>query len=150
MNRRASRSLAAVLPQRREDARLIYLDAIARRLTSISQPGLVVDVGGGRECRFAQFRPPDADIRIVAVDVSPEELAANADVDDRQLADVTEGLPFEPASVDLITSEAVLEHLADTERLISHCARVVRPWGRVHQPLLVEVLPTRSREPSPS
>jgi SAM-dependent methyltransferase len=128
-NRRLSRSLGAVLPQRREDARVIYLEAISRRFARISTPALIVDVGGGRECRFAHLRPPGADMRIVAVDVSPEELAANTDVDDTRVADATLELPFDTASVDLVTSEAVLEHLVDTERFVSHCARVIRPGG---------------------
>lgn len=130
VNRRMSRWLATRLPQKKDDAQLIYLDAIARRLNSISEPALVVDVGGGRECRFARFRPADTDIRIVAVDVSPEELAANDEVDEKRVADVTKELPFDPATVDLVVSEAVLEHLADTESFIAHCARVVRPGGQ--------------------
>lgn len=129
VNRRMSHWLEARLPQKADDPQLIYLDAIARHLTSISGPAVVVDVGGGRECHFARFRPTEADIRIVAVDVSAEELAANEDVDDKHVADVTKELPFDPATVDLIVSEAVLEHLADTESFIFHCARVVRPGG---------------------
>jgi len=117
------------LPQRREDAQLIYLQAIAERLASISAPALVVDVGGGRHCHFARYRTSRDAIKIVAVDVSADELAANTEVDETRVADVTREMPFEPSSVDVVASEAVLEHLTDTESFVANCARVVKPGG---------------------
>ena len=105
-NRQGSRWLGARLPQRKEDAHLIYLDALAGRLAWISGPAVLVDVGGGRQCHVACFRPPGAEIRIVAVDISPDELAANQDVDETRVADVTKELPFGPATVDLVSPEA--------------------------------------------
>jgi SAM-dependent methyltransferase len=128
-NRQISGWIGARLPQKSLDAQRIYLTAIAERLNSLSGPSLVVDVGGGSRCHFAGYRPPHADITIVAVDVSSDELARNVDVDEKRAADVTKEMPFAAGTVDLVASEAVLEHLSDTERFISNCARVVKPGG---------------------
>lgn len=128
-NRRISRIVGARVPQRREDAQLIYLEKISERLASLSAPALVVDVGGGRHCHFARVRPAEGAITIVAVDLSVEELAANTDVDETRVADVTKEMPFESSSVDVVASEAVLEHLTDTESFVANCARVLKPGG---------------------
>ena len=129
VNRRISRRIGARLPQKKEDAQEIYLRAMAERLAALPPSATVVDIGGGRHCHFAAFRPPGSQIRIVAVDVSREELAANADVDETKIADVTRGLPFESGSVDVVASEAVLEHLTDIESFIVDSARVTKPGG---------------------
>jgi SAM-dependent methyltransferase len=129
LNRAVSRRIGMRLPQKKEDAQVMYLDAVACCLASLSGSALVVDVGGGRECRFARYRRAAAGIRIVAVDVSAEELAENRDVDETRVADVTKDFPFERASVDLVASEAALEHLRDTESFVAHCERAVKPGG---------------------
>lgn len=91
---------------------------------------MVVDVGGGRHCSFADQLPLDRDIDVIAVDVSPEELAANTSADEVRLGDVVEHLPFGDGEVDLIVSRTLLEHVQSVERAACEMARVLRPGGR--------------------
>jgi SAM-dependent methyltransferase len=128
-NRRASRWLGRHLPQKRDDAQIIYEQAIAKLLAGVDDGGLVVDAGGGRESRIARHRPMGSRVRLVAVDVAEDELARNDDVDERVVADVTKELPFAVATIDVVASQALLEHLADTEAFIAECARTVKPGG---------------------
>jgi SAM-dependent methyltransferase len=128
-NRWISRRIGTGLPQARDDIQLIYERAMSERLESLAGPAIVVDVGGGQRCHFARFRPADGGIRIIAVDVSAEEMATNDDVDEKRVADATKEMPFEPGSVDLVASRSVLEHLPDTEGFIAQCSQVVKPGG---------------------
>jgi SAM-dependent methyltransferase len=89
----------------------------------------VVDLGGGRRCVYAGAVRGDQDIRLVAVDVDAEELAQNGDVDETRVADVASGLPFDDASVDLLLSRALLEHVDGVPAAARHMARVLRPGG---------------------
>ena len=38
-------------------------------------------------------------------------------------------LPFAPASFDAVLSHAVIEHVADAQRYLAHCRRVLKPGG---------------------
>jgi SAM-dependent methyltransferase len=67
--------------------------------------------------------------KIVAIDVSRDELAHNRDVDAKLVADIVQGLPLRSRGVDLIVSRSVLEHLRQTEAFIQHASRVLKPDG---------------------
>jgi SAM-dependent methyltransferase len=123
------RKLEPHLPQKREDAAEIYHDAAARALGALNGPAVVVDAGGGRHTELVRHRPEHSDIRIVAVDISPDELGANVDADETRVADITERIPFDDASVDVIASQAVLEHLPNTEAFVAESARVLKADG---------------------
>jgi SAM-dependent methyltransferase len=88
-----------------------------------------VDLGGGRRCVYAQALRPGQDVRLVAVDIDPDELAMNEDVAETCVANVAEGLPFDDGSVDLILSRALLEHVDGVPAAARHMARVMRPGG---------------------
>jgi SAM-dependent methyltransferase len=90
---------------------------------------LVVDVGGGKSCPFAKYRRPGFGTRIVAVDVSADEIEENRDVDETRTADIMQELPFEAGEVDMIVSRSVLEHLVDLEAFVANSARVLKPGG---------------------
>lgn len=105
-----------------------YLERIAT-LMHDRRPEVVVDVGGGRSCHFADSRPPGVRTRIVAVDTAADELALNKDVDETVVADASRGLPFASDSVDLIVSRMTLEHLPDVGSFVGECARVLKPGG---------------------
>jgi ubiquinone/menaquinone biosynthesis C-methylase UbiE len=120
------------LPQARTD--LIHLNRryeqlLAETMTTESQL-LVVDAGAGKESRFVRGRPAASGAKVIGVDVSADELALNRDVDEKIVVDVDAGLPFDDGSVDVVTSNALLEHLPDVEAFIAHSARVLRPGGR--------------------
>jgi SAM-dependent methyltransferase len=89
----------------------------------------VLDLGGGRRCVYAPSVQPSGRVRLIAVDISPQELALNADVSEVCVADVAKGLPMPTASVDLILSRALLEHVVGVPASVRHMARVLRPGG---------------------
>ncbi len=131
-NRRASWALTPHLPQARRDLNelnRVYDELLVETMSGHS-PVLVVDAGAGKETRFARRRAPGSHARIVGVDVSADELELNVDVDEKRVLDAGKGLPFEDGSVDVVTSNALLEHLPDVEEFIRHSARVLRPGGR--------------------
>lgn len=90
----------------------------------------LVDLGGGRRCEYAAVVPHDRAVRLVAVDISADELAHNEDADEKVVADVAEGLPFADGEVDLVVSRVLFEHIDGVASAIAHIARVLKPGGR--------------------
>jgi SAM-dependent methyltransferase len=90
---------------------------------------VILDLGGGRTCIYAKEVEPVGRVRLIAVDISPEELALNADVTETRVADVAEHLPLPDAFADLILSRALLEHVNGVPAAIREMARVLRPGG---------------------
>jgi ubiquinone/menaquinone biosynthesis C-methylase UbiE len=128
-NVRASRRIAAALRIPSDKPFWRRFEAEARRtLATLPLGSSAVDLGGGRRCVYADALPDRAAVRLVAVDVSAEELALNADVDETVLADAGH-LPFPDGSIDLILSRAVLEHVPDVPQAAREMARVTRPCG---------------------
>jgi ubiquinone/menaquinone biosynthesis C-methylase UbiE len=151
-NKRACIAIEGHLPQNRLKLDAHYDQTVAAYVNSLAPGSVAVDLGSGKECRFARYRAPGAPIKIIGVDISDEELAKNRDVDEKRVADVTTGLPFGPAEVDLLASRYVLEHLSDTEAFIAESGRVLKPGGySVHvfaskfapSSILNSVLPSR-------
>jgi ubiquinone/menaquinone biosynthesis C-methylase UbiE len=128
LNQRLSARARDTLVPHPEELAQRYLDRITGLILE-ERPALVVDVGGGRSCLFADVRSQVPGMRIVAVDASPEELALNEDVDERLQADASAGLPFQDESADLIVSRVTLEHLPDVGSFVRETARVLRPGG---------------------
>jgi len=127
VNRRLSEGLVSFWPHRLLKLEELYsvraAEAVKRR------PGqFVVDVGGGKSLRYARLID-GSDAHVVAVDISEEELAANTDVAETKVADVSKQLPFADAEVDVLTSSAVLEHLHDVPGFLDEAARVLKPGG---------------------
>lgn len=102
---------------------------VADAIDTLPPGSTLVDVGGGRTCSFASELAPGRGVRVVAVDISPEELAANTSVDATYVADVAEKLPFAEAEIDMLVSRTVLEHVKDVERAAYEMSRVLRPGG---------------------
>lgn len=98
-------------------------------LRALPDGAVVLDLGGGRRCVYAGSVQPAGRIKLIAVDVSAEELALNKDVTETRVADVAEGLPLPTASVDLVLSRALLEHVENVPAAIGHMARVLKPGG---------------------
>ena len=63
---------------------------------------------------------PPGRLDVVAVDISPEELALNPHAARTVVADVAVGLPIPDASADLILSRALLEHVKGVPAAIDH------------------------------
>lgn len=127
-NRELSDAIVPHLPQAKLNLHEAYVDTVARYMNALPG-GVVVDVGGGRKCDFASARRAGSRVRIVAVDISTEELALNQDVDEKRLADITKELPFAAGEVDLVVSRSVIEHLRESEAFVANSARVLKSGG---------------------
>jgi ubiquinone/menaquinone biosynthesis C-methylase UbiE len=130
LNRRLSFRVDKKLNPDHGDLHRSFLRAVETEFQSLQPGAVAVDLGGGRQCVYKDAVPQDRGIRLVAVDISPEELAANQDVTDRRVADVAECLPFEDAEVDFIVSQFLLEHVDGVSRAVQHMSRVLKPGGK--------------------
>ncbi|HYI35028.1 MAG TPA: methyltransferase domain-containing protein [Thermoleophilaceae bacterium] len=76
--------------------------------------------------------------RVRGIDHSPEMLSyAHSRIDRDGYADRVElvtgdvrQLPWDDASIDLLTCQGVLHHLTELDQTVAECARVLRPGGR--------------------
>jgi ubiquinone/menaquinone biosynthesis C-methylase UbiE len=124
-NRRLSNSLKSWFPHARTNVSNGYATAVQQCLDGKGRT--VIDTGGGARCLFANMMPSDT--RIIAVDLSREELSRNKDVQGAVVADVTKHIPIEDASADLVASCYLLEHLRGTDTYVSEAARILKPGG---------------------
>lgn len=129
-NKKACKRLARLLPQARLDIYHLYEEKVVEHMNNGSSM-VIVDVGAGKACSFAQRRDPSLDNLIVAVDISEEELRENRDVDEKIVADIMHGLPFKEGQVDLVVSKSLLEHLDDVGRFFANSSRVLKEGGKV-------------------
>jgi len=131
LNKRFSARLGKRLPQARDDLFARYDRTVAEHVRRLPDSSIVVDVGGGRTCSFAsQIDERDRGrVRLIGVDVSEEELRHNSVVDETRVADVAKGLPFEDASVAMVVSRTVLEHVEDVRAFVGHASRVLVDGG---------------------
>jgi SAM-dependent methyltransferase len=107
-----------------------YDDLVLEAAQGLDAGSAIVDLGGGRQCPFAKSIDRTRGTRIIAVDISQEELDANQTVDETRRADVSEGLPFADGEVSLLVSRTLLEHVQGVPEAISHIGRAVGPGGR--------------------
>ena len=98
----------------------------------------VMDFGAGRgrrgtdlsgfQARHVNLRGDCA--RVIGVDVDPI-VNENPTIDEARVFDVGQPLPVDAASVDLVVSCAVFEHVADAEYYAGELDRVLKPGGWV-------------------
>lgn len=93
---------------------------------------VIVDIGGGKRCAFAGECRKFEGVKIIALDVSAEELEYNHDADEKIVADIASGarVPIDDSSADLVTSSSVLEHLKDLDCAFSEVSRILKPGGK--------------------
>lgn len=90
----------------------------------------VLDLGCGRG-DFGRLRPDPA-VEVVGLDHDADAVATAARYENARQADLSSGtLPFEPATFDAVFAKDVLEHLADSARMVGEIARVMRTGGRL-------------------
>jgi SAM-dependent methyltransferase len=117
--------LRPALPAR-SSAQALAEDFIPALLAA--RPGAtVVDLGCGRGDSVDAFRAADPTVQWIGVEVSGSEYETRPDVELRLFDGVA--LPFEDASVDLVFSKQVLEHVERPHELIADVARVLKPDG---------------------
>ncbi len=131
INRNLCKRVEPYLPQAKINVHSLdslYEVEVARYINSRPEQ-VVVDVGGGKSCSFAKCRDHAVKARIIAVDISEEEMKDNRDVDEKRVADITQDLPFDAEEVDLIVSRSVLEHLENLEAFVSNSKRALSKGG---------------------
>jgi len=116
------------LPHARPRITDLYRELIEELINQKSNQ-VIVDVGGGSRCFYARRRRAMSKTRLIAVDISPTQLASNSDVDQAVASDVCSALPFASESIDVITSCFVVEHLKDVNGFLNACAYVLKPGG---------------------
>ena len=108
-------------------------------LTGELRTGIIADIGCGRgeDLSLLATRHRAADVRLIGVDGSAAAVAAastalssepRASV---QCADLSEHLPFDDSSIDILYSHNVLECWPDAATFVSEAVRVLRPGGRL-------------------
>ena len=105
-----------------------FSQLVASAASAVQADGVVVDIGGGRRCIWIDAVPNR--VHVVAVDIDPDELAANPDVEDCRVGDVSKGLPLAESEADLIVSRALLEHVDGVPDAVRFMARALKPGGR--------------------
>ena len=109
----------------------LALDAV-----DLSGTERILDVGSGTGefARMALARFPH--LSIVGIDLTPgmvavaREKLAGAPQVSFEVAHA-EALPFAPRTFDVVVCANVLHHVSDPRRVLSECARVLRPSGRL-------------------
>jgi ubiquinone/menaquinone biosynthesis C-methylase UbiE len=128
-NRRRSKRLERRLPHARPRLHVRYARTVARYADK--RPGRrVVDLGAGRTSHFVALQGAGSSAEIVGVDVDRDELALNEEVDTKVVVAPGDPLPFADASVDLVVSRSVLEHVEGVAGTLAEAHRVLRPGGR--------------------
>jgi ubiquinone/menaquinone biosynthesis C-methylase UbiE len=123
INRKLSKRLGSFFPHSVNKITDNY-PAIVGRFAGSGR--VIVDVGGGAQCAFAEVCPGS---HIIAVDISLSELERNRQVSDRRVADVTEQIPLPDNSADVVSSRFVLEHLRGVGHFVEEAYRVLKPGG---------------------
>jgi SAM-dependent methyltransferase len=123
----ANRRLSTRFDRRQDHALYArYDEQVAQALIRLPAGAVVADVGGGRECSFADRVPGDHQLQIIAVDVSPDELAINTTATETRAGDVSRHIPFADCEVDLLVSRTLLEHVADVRGAANEMKRVLK------------------------
>ena len=129
-NKKCHSLIAKIFPNTKHSAYRHYREEVRRNLAdNIS----VLDVGGGKHCMFASERAKFTSIKIIALDVSAEELAFNNDADEKIVFDLASGerVPLEDEFVDMVTSSSVLEHLNNLESTVKEVSRILKKGGKI-------------------
>src|SRR5262249_22326239 len=111
-----------------ERAMQVNLDNIEKGIAGAG--GRLLDLGCGDGERTMQFARAAQAASVTGVEVTDEHAAeAHARGIEVVRADLSERLPMDDGSFDVVLSNQVIEHLADTDTFVAECKRLVRPGG---------------------
>lgn len=90
--------------------------------------GTLADLGSGDEPRFLRKVSKRVDR---AWGLDPQAKPGQEGNITIMRGDATQRLPFDDASMDQLTSLAVIEHVDDPHKILAECLRVLRPGGQL-------------------
>ena len=137
LNKKCHSFIAKIFPNTKHSAYTHYREQVSKNLADNIT---ALDIGGGKRCFFAAECRKYTGVKIIALDVSAEELAFNNDADEKIVFDLASGerIPLEDESVDMVTSSSVLEHLKNLENAVKEVSRILKPGGK-----FISVLPSK-------
>ncbi len=119
-----------------EQARLARLNRLTNeafvRFLRVPSGARVLEVGSGLGLLAAEVAAAAAGVRVVGVEISPDQIAAaiKGDALEYRHGDAHH-LQFEDGSFDLVYARYLLEHVGDPVRVLREMRRVARPGARV-------------------
>jgi ubiquinone/menaquinone biosynthesis C-methylase UbiE len=131
-NKKICKRIGAIFPNTKFDIYGHYVDLVKSK---ICDGYVVLDIGGGKRCRYATGR---RSYKLIGIDISDDELKYNNDVDERIVADITKAIPLDYSSIDMVTPASVLEHLRDLELAVKEISRILKKGG-----YFISVLPSK-------
>jgi ubiquinone/menaquinone biosynthesis C-methylase UbiE len=128
LNKTACKKLRDHLPKAKNNIFELYEKLVTDYL-NLKRDQIILDVGGGKCCPFAEHKDPTQNAKIITLDLSEEQVRENHDVDEKLIANIMRPLPFKDHRIDLVVSRAVLEHLEDLEAFLIESTRVLKANG---------------------
>ena len=141
LNKKCFEVIAKIFPQTKYDpphnASAYYTEAVKKNL---ADGCTILDVGGGRQWEFHEERKRFSNMKVIALDISEEQLRCNHDADEKILfaMGTDERAPLDDNSVDLVTSTMVLEHIENNDYTMREVFRVLKPGGK-----FISVMPNK-------
>jgi SAM-dependent methyltransferase len=106
----------------------------------LSHPNIsrVVDCGAGASWQFPEYYKRWYGIHLIGLDIDPAEMQENRCLDEKIYCDVTDSIPVEPGSIDLIMVSSGIEHFSNNEAFLRNAYDSLRHGG-----LLIAQFPGR-------
>jgi SAM-dependent methyltransferase len=126
--------------------------ACARIIREISGAKSVLDCGCANGWLIDAFRMLDPDIYVRGFDVSPYAISCVVPEirDCVSVCDISEGLPYEGRSFDLVIGFDILEHLQDYGAImtaVKEMTRIAKERVLLRQPMVIHLTPCESEDP---
>ena len=137
VNKKCFRAISQIFPNTKFSIDKYYREQVIK---SLADGCTVVDVGGGKTWQFQEERTRFKGLKVIAVDISAEELSYNNDADEKIVfaMGTDEHLPIVDNSVDLVTSHMVLEHISNNDLTIREVSRILKSGGK-----FISVMPNK-------